>query len=964
MYRRIRICILALVTALAVLLTSLPGLPPKLLAEEGTETAPLMAAPDSPALLADLPTYADFLEANADAASPAGTVEAPGQEAAGDAVLSDRFGREGLASLSGEGLLEWEVEVAEDGLYGVTAEFHTLSGNNREFVFDLLVDGQLPYKEAADLVLRKTWKDTTPTDGARFQTDLRGNELTPSQTEPDVWVTRALRDLDGFYPDPLRVRLTAGRHSVALRFSSGGIAVDRLLLSNPEPPPLYADYLSGSKSLHGEPSPSASATMRIEAELPASKTDSMLHPTTDRSSAASSPADASKVLLNTIGLTNWKRNGQALRWDFQVAEAGYYAVDLRVRQNMLRGFSSTRTLRLDGQVPFKEAARVEFPFQDDWYVQTLGGQESPWLFYLEAGPHSLELEAVLSFPTLCRDLENLVFDLNAAYRQIIMVTGVTPDPYRDYRIELAVPELLPALQDVRMRMDALTVAMGEAGFSTGSEAVVVGQLSARLADFIDRPYTIPTNVAVLKDSVSTLSAFALRLKDQPLEIDFLDVRTPDIASAHADVGFFESLLYGLRVYFASYTMDYTRLDNTYGQEAVNVWISAGRDQAQVIKWLVDSDFIPRTGIPVNVNLVQGAAPGASSQALISATITGRGPDVAIFAQPVEIMNLAVRGTLVDLREFPGIDGIESRFQENSFKPYTYMDSLYAIPVAESYSMMFYRTDVFAELGLAPPTTWSEFYRIVPVLQRHNLLVGIQGLDDTSFRTLLFQQGGSYYRDGWSKSALDEPGAIASFKQWTEFYTKYALPVEFDFYSRFRSGEMAMAIVPYTVYNQLTIAAPEIRGLWAMAPVPGTERTDGTVDRAVAGNGNGIVMFTKTKNQEGAFAFMDWFTSTEVQARYGTEIEMLLGPAGRFETANIEAMKLLPWASREREMLLGQWKTIDFVELTPVSYYMGRNLMNAFRRVVYKRSNVRETLNYYNREIDREIARKRSQLGLD
>jgi hypothetical protein len=43
--------------------------------------------------------------------------------------------------------------------------------------------------------------------------------------------------------------------------------------------------------------------------------------------------------------------------------------------------------------------------------------------------------------------------------------------------------------------------------------------------------------------------------------------------------------------------------------------------------------------------------------------------------------------------------------------------------------------------------------------------------------------------------------------------------------------------------------------------------------------------------------------------------------------------------------------------------MGRNLMNAFRRVVFKRANVRETLNYYNREIDREIARKRAQFGL-
>lgn len=963
MSRRIRIGILAWTTALAVVLTQTAAPAVRSLAEEDpSDPSTVLSAPS--ASLSGLPTYSDYLDSFPEASSPRVSLESSGRDATGDITTGDRFGRSGVASIEGEGLCTWEVDVPEDGLYGLSVDFHTLSGNNREFVFDVLVDGQVPFQEAADVVLRKTWQDQTPTDGERFAIDRNGNELTPTQTEPDLWVFREVRDLDGFYPDPLQFHLPAGRHSISLRFTSAGLAISRLVLKNPDPLPSYADVLAAAQDRYGPPAEGTDARIRIEGELSSAKTDSMLHPTTDRSSVATSPADASKVLLNTVGLTTWKRNGQALRWDFEVAEDGYYAIDLRVRQNMLRGFSSTRTLRIDGAVPFQEASRIDFPFAEDWYVRTLGDREDPWLFHLTAGSHSVELEAVLSFPTLCRDLEDLVFDLNAAYRRIIMVTGVSPDPYRDYRIEIAIPDLIPTLEDIHDRMDALRADLATSGFSKGSEAVILDQLSVRFADFIARPHTIPTSVSVLKDSVSTLSAFSLRLKDQSLELDFLDVRSPSVASARAEAGFFERLLYGLRVYISSYTMDYTRLDNQYGQEAVNVWISAGRDQAQVIKWLVDGDFIPRTGIPVNVNLVQGAAPGASSQALISATITGRGPDVAIFAQQVEIMNLAVRGTLVDLRGFEGFEGLKDRFQETSFKPYTYMDSVYALPVTEFYSMMFYRTDIFEELGLSPPTTWKEFYRIVPILQRRNLMAGIQGIDDTAFRTLLFQQGGSYYRNGWAESALDSPESIASFRQWTEFYTKYSLPVEFDFYSRFRTGEMALAVVPFSWYNLLQVAAPEIRGLWAMAPVPGTERPDGTVSRAVAGTGNGIVMFSKTKNQEGAFAFMEWFTSTEVQARYGTEIEMLLGPAGRFETANIEAMKRLPWASREKEMLLGQWETIDFVELTPVSYYMGRNLMNAFRRVVFKRANVRETLNYYNREIDREIARKRAQFGLE
>jgi ABC-type glycerol-3-phosphate transport system substrate-binding protein len=184
------------------------------------------------------------------------------------------------------------------------------------------------------------------------------------------------------------------------------------------------------------------------------------------------------------------------------------------------------------------------------------------------------------------------------------------------------------------------------------------------------------------------------------------------------------------------------------------------------------------------------------------------------------------------------------------------------------------------------------------------------------------------------------------------------------YSRFRTGEMPIAIDSYTLFNLLNVSAPEIRGMWDMVPIPGTVRADGTVDRSVTGAGNGIVMFEKTANKEAAWAFMEWWTSAETQTRFGREIEILMGPAARFDTANIEAFRNLPWTAKQRERLLGQWSQIRMVPQTPVNYYIGRNLTNAFRRVVIKGENSRETLNYYNRFIDKEILRKRKEFGLD
>ncbi len=76
------------------------------------------------------------------------------------------------------------------------------------------------------------------------------------------------------------------------------------------------------------------------------------------------------------------------------------------------------------------------------------------------------------------------------------------------------------------------------------------------------------------------------------------------------------------------------------------------------------------------------------------------------------------------------------------------------------------------------------------------------------------------------NAIQESMAIASITlkngkspKSVELYSSYGLDREFCFYSRFRTGEMVLSIQPYNTYNQLASAAPEIRGLWKMAPVP-------------------------------------------------------------------------------------------------------------------------------------------------
>lgn len=251
------------------------------------------------------------------------------------------------------------------------------------------------------------------------------------------------------------------------------------------------------------------------------------------------------------------------------------------------------------------------------------------------------------------------------------------------------------------------------------------------------------------------------------------------------------------------------------------------------------------------------------------------------------MNLAARGALTDLSRYPDFDSLRSRFQATSLIPYTYMDGIYGLPVSESFFVTFYRKDVLAELGLEAPDTWDAFYDVLKVLQRNHLQAGIPP-GELFFKNLLYQHGGTYYKDGWKTTGFDEREALDALTQWTELYTKYSLPTDFDFYSRFRTGEMPIGVAEYTFQNQLSVAAPEIQGLWGVAPSRDCAARTARSARAVVGNTSAILLFGKAADKETGWNYLKWFTSASVQEQYAKEIEALMGPAARHPSATVEA----------------------------------------------------------------------------
>ena len=405
---------------------------------------------------------------------------------------------------------------------------------------------------------------------------------------------------------------------------------------------------------------------------------------------------------------------------------------------------------------------------------------------------------------------------------------------------------------------------------------------------------------------------------------------------------------------------------------LTLWIGTGRDQANVIKSLIDEKFTPATGISVNVQLVD-------MNTLLRATLAGEGPDVAIQVANTNgiagavlntgndtPVNYGLRNAVLDLTQFEDFPEIAKRFNESAIIPFSFDGATYALPDTQTWLMMFYRTDILAEIGLEVPQTWDEVKVAMSILSKNQMEFGMLPSEQV-FAMLLFQNGGRYYTDDNAASALDEDVAINVFKKYCEYYTDYKLDKETSAEERFRTGECPIIISDYTTYNNLQVSAPDILGLWDFTSVPGTVQADGSIDRSTGTTGLADIIMSATKHPDESWEFLKWWTSTETQTLYGREMESLMGASARVATANTEALANLSWPMRDYRALVEQMQYVRGIPQVPGGYYTWRNINNAFYTITTdtatNNTTPREALMdkvYY---INAEINYKRTEFGL-
>ena len=879
------------------------------------------------------------------------------------AEVGEIEGRTALIWNNQSGTVEFNVDIPETGVYGLKIDYYALAGSANNIQFGIMIDGEYPFDTAERGVeLSKVWVGAEKTfaydeDGNRsFRVDTHGNQIRPTLEESLQWQSTFVKDSDGLFSGPLGFYLEQGSHTITLVSEKARFAIEKLTFCNPEEIPSLSQVDDVTTDL-SKASETTGILIKIEGETPSSASDVTLYPTYDRSTYLTSPADATKMIYNTIGKENWKTSGQYVRWTFHMDKEGWVKFAIRSKQDQMRGLYSNRTLYIDGEVPCKEAEQVKFYYSTTWRcVVPTDADGNEMYFKLGAGDHTLTLEAMPGeIGNIMRRLDDVVYYLNSYYRQILQITGPSPDEYNTYMIQNQIPGIIDdfvlyaqQLRDIKAEVETL------AG-TAGTEAVSLETMAKLLDRLVKHPDDIPSCLGQLKDNISSLSQWMADYRSQALEIDMIEVASADQEVSPIKENFLKQLKFSFSSFIGSFFEDYDVLSDE-NKEALNVWVSLGRDQAQIVKELVDSYFVADTGIPVNINLVQGG--------ILESTLAGKGPDVVLFVGGDLPIQLAARDCLVDLTQFPDYEEVIKRFAPNVMTLYKYQDGAYGLPISQNFSMMFARTDVLESFGFdGGPDTWDELVDMLPTLQRSNLGVGF---NFDVFGTFVVQRGLGYYNKNKTATIFDNQEIVEAFELWTKFYTTYSFEQTFDQFTRFRSGEYPIVITGYTFYNQLYMAAPEIRGLWEFEPMPGTVAEDGSISHATTSSSAGAIIFSKLNEEKrkDAWELIKWFTSAEIQSEYGRSIEALLGPMGRFDTANYEALEQLAWSQSELTKIRQQMQNTIDIDIIPATYIVTRNITNAFRETVNLATNPRDTLSWYNKDINDEIIRKYEELGIE
>lgn len=855
--------------------------------------------------------------------------------------------------------VSFKVNIQSTALYRIKVDYYSQVENVIDIELNMTINDESPFSEATQLTLETLWKETSE----EASKDRYGNDVNMLQSTLKRWQTVTLKDSRKIYKEGFVFKLEQGENTISFKKNNGQMLLGNIYLIPVEDNITYETYRGNTASAN-------SYYKRYEAEKMYYKSSSTISMGTSREVGVL-PFSVGKLKLNIIGDGSWNESGDTVTWKINVPSSGYYKISLKVLQET-ENTTIYRTIYINGEIPFQEAAHLPFSYQSGWQNVTLHGIDgTEYEFYLNEGDNEISLEVDSSlFSNISERLSQITSEMTTLGLNITKYTNGNTSSGIDWNLE---ENFTTIRQDINNWIDELKNIITAYNSITGFNKTT--QLSQDLNSAITKLNKILKNIDALPRRLSLLSegsSCAAQLVAgqidsvlvQNLTVDAIFIHSGSKQLPNPTPNFFKSLWVGIQRFFLSF------FDEAYNEKGDSdeliVWVNRSRQYVDILQKLADDAFTSETGIKVKVSLM------SDDGKLILANSANQNPDVALGVSAWIPNDYGMRGMLCDLRKFSGYSEVIKNFNPEQLVPMTYNDQLYGLPETENFYVLVYRKDILEELSLDVPSTWDDVTDMLPVLKRYGMDFYIPLSSSSSSKSFdatapfIYQFGGDVYSvrsDGMVTGGLDNENTIKAMEFITDLYTEYGLPYQVsNFFNEFRYGRIPIGICEFGTYLNLLNAAQELKGLWDITVVPGIEDENGNINRYMPGAQQAGVIFEKSNKKADAWTFLKWWMSTDTQTLYSETMVNTLGGKYLWNTANIEAFKQLSWDKDHKKVILEQWTHLKEVSRIPGYYIVEREISNTWNSVVYNDANLRSTLSDAMIKINKEITRKMKEFG--
>ena len=829
-----------------------------------------------------------------------------------------------------------------------------------------------------------------------YKKDNRGDDLQPLPQQVVGWRNTTVRDSQGIYRDPLLFCLSAGQHVLQLQMVRGPMAISSITFHGVTPLPTYQQQLQKWESAGMKPV-TCGLCVQVQGENMYQMSDPTIQPGSTNNPAIV-PQTHGYMIFNELNGQYFNQANEWVTYKFTVPQTGLYELSFHELQAGLQGLPSGRDILIDGKNPFSGSQWISIPFKNAWNVITVSQPNGkPALIGLTKGTHTLTMRITLGLVGQAITIINQTNQrLGELLREIEMITGPVPSPVVDYNLPANVPDLLPQMKSIvgvlRQQAALLTYAAG------GTPPVAANSIDITAQDLLNmeqHPKTIQEDLTLWQQDEQALATWAQQLQQQPMSIDWFELSSPGARLPAPNPSVWQQIAVTWDSFVLSFYRNYTGVGSRYAN-GLKVWVGFGTLWATIMSQLADSEFTPATGIHVNFNVV----PGGSGIVLL-AEVSGHGPDVATGMPATVPLDFALRNGAIDLSKMPGWSQVAKRFVPQATLPYQYTNpqgqtGVYGMPETQDVTMLMYRTDILQALGLPVPSTWPEVYKEIQILQNYGMEF-YYGAGPTGLTSFLDQYNTNYYTRNTSTggivSNLDAAGAYTAFKQWTQLFTDWQVPIAANFFTRFQTGQMPMGVVSYATFVQVNAAATELQGLWSVAPMPGVPYECSSSNQCTAvtsgpcaypdfpnqpalptgmhcftnytsgGDSTAVIIPRTAQHPNEAWQFVKWWTSASVQLQFGQDLQAVGGPTVAWNSANQQALAGLPVPAKVIRVFQQVWQQYKPVPVVPGGYISSRYINDVWTNVVISGDNLRSEIRWAVTNINDELYRQEIQYGL-